>query len=87
MRGIIITHTLSRQPRHSDMAPIPVRLPEEVHTLISAAERRFERLNGVEIPKLRNCTGPLAVQQTLAEELREGTALLARQIEVYHRCN
>jgi len=69
------------------MAPIPVRLPEEAYTLISAAERRFGCLNEVEIPKLRNCTGPLVVQQTLAEELREGTALLARQIEVYHRCS
>lgn len=66
------------------MAPIPVRLPEETHSLISAAERRYRYLHDVEIPKLRNCTGPLAIQQTFAEELREDTVLLVRQIEVYH---
>lgn len=66
-----------------NMAPIPVHFPEETYALISAAERRFRHIHEVEIPKLRDCAGPLAVQQTLAEELRENTVLLAKQIEVH----
>jgi protein transport protein SEC20 len=65
------------------MAPIP----DETHALISAAKRRCGHISEVEIPKLRSCTGPLAVQQTVAEELREDTVLLTRQIEVYLPCN
>ena len=65
------------------MAPIPVHFPEETYVLISAAERRYRHIHEVEIPMLRDCSGPLAIQQTLAEELRENTLLLARQVEVH----
>ena len=64
------------------MPPIPSRLPEETLSLISAAERRYNHLNDTEVPNLRRCTGPLSLQQTLADDLRESTALLTRQIEV-----
>ncbi|KAF8167292.1 Sec20-domain-containing protein [Crassisporium funariophilum] len=62
------------------MAPLPSRLSEETLSIISAAERRYKHLAEVEVPKLRQCLGPLAIQQTLAEDLREDTVALTRQI-------
>jgi len=66
------------------MPPIPTKLPEEALSIISAIERRLTHISEVEVPKLRECTGPLSVQQTLAEDVREDTVALTRQIEV--RC-
>ncbi|KDR85819.1 hypothetical protein GALMADRAFT_234910 [Galerina marginata CBS 339.88] len=63
------------------MAPIPSRLPEEALSLISSIERRFKHISEVEIPKLQQCIGPLSLQQTMAEEVREDTVALTRQIE------
>ena len=64
------------------MAPIPNTLPEDALFLISAAERRYNYLTDSELPKLRQCIGPLSVQQTLAEDLRVDTIALTRQVEV-----
>ena len=64
------------------MAPIPITLPEDALFLISAAERRYRFLSDSELPKLRQCIGPLSVQQTLAEDLRVDTIALTRQVEV-----
>ena len=64
------------------MAPIPSTLPEDALSLISAAERRYKFLTESELPKLRQCIGPLSLQQTLAEELRMDTVALMRQVEV-----
>lgn len=66
----------------SIMAPIPNTLPEDALFLISAAERRYNSLTDSELPKLRQCIGPLSVQQTLAEDLRVDTIALTRQVEV-----
>ena len=66
----------------SPMAPIPNTLPEDALSLISAAERRYKFLSDSELPKLRQCIGPLSVQQTLAEDLRVDTIALTRQVEV-----
>ncbi|KAJ3506716.1 hypothetical protein NLJ89_g6712 [Agrocybe chaxingu] len=63
------------------MPPIPTRLPEETRSRISDAERRYKHLSEVQVPQLRKCTGPLSLQQSLADDLRENTALLAKQIE------
>ncbi|PPR05611.1 hypothetical protein CVT26_009131 [Gymnopilus dilepis] len=63
------------------MPPIPSQFPEEVKSLISGIERRHNHISQVEIPELRKCTGPLAVQQSLAEEVRQDTILLSKQIE------
>ena len=64
------------------MAPIPNTIPEDALFLISAAERRYNYLTDSELPKLRQCIGPLSVQQTLAEDLRVDTIALTRQVEV-----
>ncbi|KAF4612400.1 hypothetical protein D9613_004295 [Agrocybe pediades] len=63
------------------MAPIPSRLPEEALSLISGIERRLKHISEVEVPQLRECTGPLSVQQALAEDVREDTVALTRQID------
>ncbi|KAF8809472.1 Sec20-domain-containing protein [Phlegmacium glaucopus] len=63
------------------MAPILNTLPEDVLSLISAVERRCNYLTESELPKLRQCIGPLSLQQTLAEELRVDTAAVTRQVE------
>ncbi|KAF8893687.1 Sec20-domain-containing protein [Gymnopilus junonius] len=63
------------------MPPIPSRLPEEALSLISDIDRRHNHISQVEIPALRKCTGPLAVQQSLAEDVRQDTILLTRQVE------
>ncbi|KAH9486206.1 Vesicle transport protein SEC20 [Psilocybe cubensis] len=62
------------------MAPIP-KFPEEVESLISAIERRYKHIVDVEVPNLRQCVGPASVQQSLAEDVREDTVALTRQIE------
>jgi len=64
------------------MAPVPSRLPEETLSLISAAERRYKHIAETEIPELRNCIGPLSVQQALAEDVRGDTIALTQQVEV-----
>lgn len=64
------------------MAPIPNTLPGDVLSLISAAERRYNYLIESELPKLSKCTGPLSLQQTLAEDLRVDTVALTQQVEV-----
>lgn len=64
------------------MAPIPNTLPEDALSLISAAERRYSYLIDSELPKLRQCIGPLSLQQRLAEDLRVDTVALTRQVEV-----
>lgn len=64
------------------MAPIPSRLPEDVISLLSSTERRYKHISEFTIPELRRCTGPLSVQQRLADDVREDTLALSRQIEV-----
>jgi len=63
------------------MAPIPNTFPEDALSLISAAERRYNYLTDSELPKLRQCIGPLSLQQTLAEDIRVDTVALTRQVE------
>jgi len=63
------------------MAPIPNTLPEDALSLVSATERRYNYLIESELPKLRQCIGPLSLQQTLAEDLRVDTVALTRQVE------
>lgn len=79
-RGALIF--LGLRLRSEYMAPIPSRLPEEAVSLISAAERRYKHITETEIIELRNCIGPLSVQQALAEDVRGNTIALTQQVEV-----
>ncbi|KAF9055800.1 Sec20-domain-containing protein [Panaeolus papilionaceus] len=63
------------------MPPISIRLSDDAKSLISGLERRFRFLQEEQVPKLRECSGPLSTQQTLAEDIREDTVSLGRQIE------
>ncbi|EDR08047.1 uncharacterized protein LACBIDRAFT_297676 [Laccaria bicolor S238N-H82] len=64
------------------MPPLPSTLAQETQNLISSLDRRQKHINEVQIPALRQCTGPLSLQQKLAEELKDAIDAHSRQIEV-----
>ena len=64
------------------MAPLPSSLSEELLTTIESLRRRRKDLSNFQLQRLRSCTGPLAIQQQYAAELREDLDLFAKQIEV-----
>ncbi|KAH9899354.1 Sec20-domain-containing protein [Cubamyces lactineus] len=63
------------------MPPLPSALDEETADLIASIERRQKDLSDFQIPRLRQCTGPLALQQQYAAELRDDLDVLAKQVE------
>lgn len=64
------------------MPPLPTTLSEELLTTVDSLRRRRTDLSDFQIPRLRNCTGPLAIQQQYAAELREDLDTFARQVDV-----
>ncbi|KAF9489247.1 Sec20-domain-containing protein [Pleurotus eryngii] len=63
------------------MPPIPTVYDEEVTQLIESAQRRQKDIVDFQIPRLRTCNGPLALQQRLFAELREDIDLYARELQ------
>ncbi|KAH9855337.1 Sec20-domain-containing protein [Lenzites betulinus] len=63
------------------MPPLPSSLDEESSNLISSLERRQKDLAGFQIPRLRQCTGPLSQQQQYAAELRDDLDVFSTQLE------
>jgi len=63
------------------MPPLPSTLGEEIASAIESLRRRRKDLSDFQIQRLRTCTGPLAVQQQYAAELREDLDIFARQVE------
>jgi protein transport protein SEC20 len=63
------------------MPPIPTTLDVEALSLIESIERHYNDLSTFQIPRLRDCTGPLSKQQAWASEVREDIEGLAKQIE------
>lgn len=64
------------------MAPILTTLDQDTLILVDAAKRRHKSLEEVYIPRLRDCNGPLAVQQQLLTEFRESIEASAQEVEV-----
>ena len=64
------------------MAPIPTTFEQDTIELIENIDRRQRDLSEFQIPRLRDCVGPLATQQQYAGEVREDIDVLARIIEV-----
>jgi protein transport protein SEC20 len=64
------------------MPPVPPSLDEQTQGAIENLSRRAKDLAEFQIPRLRSCIGPLAVQQRLAGELREDLDTFAKHIEV-----
>lgn len=64
------------------MPPLPNTLDEHTLQLVESARRLQNDLQEFQIPRLRQCLGPLSLQQTLAAELREDVDSFARQVEV-----
>ncbi|KDQ31948.1 hypothetical protein PLEOSDRAFT_1100467 [Pleurotus ostreatus PC15] len=63
------------------MPPIPTVYDEEVTQLIESTQRRQKDIADFQIPRLRTCNGPLALQQRLFAELREDIDLYARELQ------
>lgn len=66
----------------SIMPPIPSTIDEEASSTIASLERRQKDLLDFQITRLRNCTGPLTLQQQYAAELRDDLDVFSRQLEV-----
>jgi len=60
------------------MPPLP---SSEAADLISSLQRRQKDLSEFQIPQLRDCKGPLALQQNLVAQLREDIETFSRQVE------
>ncbi|KAK7441005.1 Protein transport protein sec20 [Stygiomarasmius scandens] len=63
------------------MPPLPPTFDEETSQLIASARRHERDIADFQIPRLRDCKGPLSLQQNLATELREDIDAFARQVE------
>ena len=66
------------------LSPLPSTLAQETQSLISSLDRRQKHNYEVQISALRQCTGPLSLQQKHAEELKDAIDAHSRQIEVSH---
>jgi len=64
------------------MPPIPPSFSPDAQSLIATLTRRHTHLLDTQIPQLRDCKGPLSLQQCWAEEVREELGVFARQVEV-----
>ena len=64
------------------MPSLPPAFDEETTGLVDFTTRLQNDLGDVQIPRLRACTGPLVLQQTLAAEIREDIDALTRKVEV-----
>jgi len=65
------------------MAPIPSSLDTETINLIDNLQRRQKDLDDFQLPRLRDCRGPLSVQQKFAAELKEDLDAFGQQIEEF----
>ena len=79
-------HSPSAPTPTSIMPPLPSAIDEETSNIISSLERRQKDLVDFQIPRLRTCTGPLALQQQYTAEIRDDLDVFARQLEVRLPC-
>ncbi|KAH7341689.1 Sec20-domain-containing protein [Rhizoctonia solani] len=63
------------------MPPVVSPLFIEAQTAHEGIYRRLRDLNEFQIPRLRECKGPLTLQQQFAAELRDDTEAIAKRIE------
>ncbi|EEB96675.1 hypothetical protein MPER_04150, partial [Moniliophthora perniciosa FA553] len=63
------------------MPPIPPTFDSNTQDLISSTSRLINDISEYQIPRLRDCKGPLSAQQQLANEVREDLDKLGRQIQ------
>ncbi|KAL5498981.1 SEC20 [Sanghuangporus vaninii] len=64
------------------MAPISQVIDDETKALIDNLQRRERDLAEFQIPRLRDCKGPLSLQQRLAAELKEDLDAFVKQVEI-----
>lgn len=70
----------------SIMPPVASPLYTEAASTHEGLLRRFKDLSDYQIPRLRDCVGPLTLQQQYAAELREDVDALSKRLEVSCRC-
>ncbi|KAJ1307619.1 hypothetical protein OPQ81_001716 [Rhizoctonia solani] len=63
------------------MPPVASPLFIEAQAAHEGISRRLRDLNEFQIPRLRDCKGPLALQQQFAAELRDDTEAIAKRLE------
>ncbi|CAE6425694.1 unnamed protein product [Rhizoctonia solani] len=63
------------------MPPVASPLFIEAQTTHEGISRRLRDLNEFQIPRLRECKGPLTLQQQFAAELRDDTEAIAKRLE------
>ncbi|CAE6461741.1 unnamed protein product [Rhizoctonia solani] len=63
------------------MPPVASPLFIEAQTAHEGISRRLRDLNEFQIPRLRECKGPLTLQQQFAAELRDDTEAITKRIE------
>jgi len=70
------------------MPPIPT-LPayDEATSIREGLQRRLKDLQEYQIPRLRDCKGPLSLQQQFSGELREDVELFQKQLLVSSNLN
>ena len=66
------------------MPPLPTTFDDGAKALIDTLERRQKDIRDFQIPRLRDCKGPLSLQQQYAAEIREDIDVFAKQVEVCH---
>lgn len=64
------------------MPPITSPLFIEAQAAYEAISRRLNDISEYQLPRLRDCKGPLPLQQKYAAELRDDTEGLAKRLEV-----
>ncbi|CAE6423103.1 unnamed protein product [Rhizoctonia solani] len=80
--GIIMTRTQAlRSESPSAMPPIVSPLFIEAQATHEGISRRLRDINEFQIPRLRECKGPLTLQQQFAAELRDDTEAITKRLE------
>ncbi|EUC54618.1 Sec20-domain protein [Rhizoctonia solani AG-3 Rhs1AP] len=70
-----------RSESPSAMPPIASPLFIEAQTTHEGISRRLRDINKFQIPRLRECKGPLTLQQQFAAELRDDTEAITKRLE------
>lgn len=64
------------------MPPLPSAIDEETTRAVESLNRRRKDLTTYQIPRLRECKGPLSTQQQYAAELKDDLDAFAQQVDV-----
>jgi hypothetical protein len=82
-KATLHSHTHRRRSKSFHiMPPLPTSFDDATSTSITSIQRRQNDLREFQIPRLRDCSESLAVQQQYAAELREDLETITHLVEV-----